>query len=927
MSKRIIGSFSFLVLLLFSINCSSQTITTGVIIGSPFCACSNLNVDFTSTGIFNAGNNYIAELSDASGSFISPVFIGSLSSTSNTGTISCTIPCVAGTGSLYRIRVTSDNPVIIGTDNGIDLTINQNVTASVNAFANIVTICTGAQVDFTATPTNGGATPAYQWQINGTPVIGSTNANYSTTTLNDQDVVTVVMTSSAACVNGSPDTSNSVTITVNSTSPAGVTISASPSTTICAGDQVDFTATGTNSGPAPLYQWQVNGGNIGTNSSTYTTTTLNNGDIVTCIMTSSNVCATNNPANSNSITITVNTVSPAGVSISATSTTICPGDPVTFTATPTNGGANPTYQWTINGTNTGPNSATFTTSGLNSGDVVDVTMNSSSSCATGSPVTSNQLTITVSSTVSASVVIIASSSTICSGQQVDFTASPTNGGIAPTYQWQINGTNVVGATNSTYSSSSLGNGDIVTCVMTSNASCVTGSPATSNSINVTVNPTVNTAINIISSSSVICSGTQVDFSASTSGGGNSPIFQWQINGSNVGTNDSTFSSTTLNNNDVITCILTSSEPCANISPITSLPVTITVTPSVVASITIVASNDTICSGDQVDFTAVPVNGGTLPSYQWQINGVNAGTNSSTFSSTTLNDNDVVTCILTSNANCATNSPATSNPISITVITSSVATVSISTSATTVCPGVATDFSAVGVNGGTAPIYDWILNGTSTGVGGTSYTGTFVNGDVISCVMTSNAQCVTSNPATSNQITLTVLPELVIVVDPDTIVSCWDKPVRLTASGANSFEWEPADWLSCTSCASTEAQPTDTTIYTVTGTTGSCTGSATVAVFVHCPDVFVPSGFSPNDDNRNDVFKIYGPPMNEFTMWVYDRWGELVYMSHDQNAGWDGTLFGKKCNTGVYVWMFRGKDPSGRNISISRTNSGSVMLIR
>src|SRR4029079_1073199 len=75
--------------------------------------------------------------------------------------------------------------------------------------------------------------------------------------------------------------------------------------------------------------------------------------------------------------------------------------------------------------------------------------------------------------------------------------------------------------------------------------------------------------------------------------------------------------------------------------------------TVVPAVSIVASSTAICTGGSVTFTATPVNGGTAPTYQWQINGVNVpGATAGTFTSTTLNNNDIVTVIMTSNDPCA-----------------------------------------------------------------------------------------------------------------------------------------------------------------------------------------------------------------------------------------------------------------------------------
>ncbi|HPS61686.1 MAG TPA: cohesin domain-containing protein [Bacteroidales bacterium] len=89
-------------------------------------------------------------------------------------------------------------------------------------------------------------------------------------------------------------------------------------------------------------------------------------------------------------------------------------------------------------------------------------------------------------TVPAGLSISASpSNTICSGMSVTFTATPVNGGI-PSFQWKLNSGNITGATNQTYTTNTLANGNVITCVMTTSDPCVTGSPVTSNTITMNV---------------------------------------------------------------------------------------------------------------------------------------------------------------------------------------------------------------------------------------------------------------------------------------------------------------------------------------------------------------------------------------------------------------------------------------------------------
>ncbi len=99
----------------------TNTITTGSISGSPFCAEAPLNIPFTSTGTFNSGNVYTAQISDNKGNFTNPTTLGSLTTTANSGTIVTAFPPEFKKGKKYRIRVVSSNPLVIGADNGTNL--------------------------------------------------------------------------------------------------------------------------------------------------------------------------------------------------------------------------------------------------------------------------------------------------------------------------------------------------------------------------------------------------------------------------------------------------------------------------------------------------------------------------------------------------------------------------------------------------------------------------------------------------------------------------------------------------------------------------------------------------------------------------------------------------------------------------------------
>ena len=102
---------------------SGSSLSTGIT-GSSFCSGATVPVSYTSSGYsFAAGNTFTAQLSNASGSFASPVNIGTLSSTAASGTIMAAIPISTSTGFSYRIRVVSSNPAVTGLDNGTNFNI------------------------------------------------------------------------------------------------------------------------------------------------------------------------------------------------------------------------------------------------------------------------------------------------------------------------------------------------------------------------------------------------------------------------------------------------------------------------------------------------------------------------------------------------------------------------------------------------------------------------------------------------------------------------------------------------------------------------------------------------------------------------------------------------------------------------------------
>lgn len=279
---------------------------------------------------------------------------------------------------------------------------------------------------------------------------------------------------------------------------------------------------------------------------------------------------------------------------------VCAGTPVSFVAATKNIPPNPFYQWKVNSVNTGNNSAVFTSSSLNNADTVTCTVTSNSSC-NNLPVISNRIVIAFGPSFIPSVTIVTGSSgSICSGTPVQFNALAVNGGSTPVYRWQVNGIDK-GNNGAVFNSSSLANGDVISCVLTNAQSCNAVTNAISNTIVMSVNAGVYPSVRINSSADSICAGQLVTFSASAANAGNSAAYEWRVNGLLTGTG-LTYTSSKLSATDTVLCLL---KPGANIcgatATIASNKISIPVNP--VPVITIQPVNPFILKGDTLQLTA------------------------------------------------------------------------------------------------------------------------------------------------------------------------------------------------------------------------------------------------------------------------------------------------------------------------------------
>lgn len=168
------------------------------------------------------------------------------------------------------------------------------------------------------------------------------------------------------------------------------------------------------------------------------------------------------------------------------------------------------------------------------------------------------------------------------------------------------------------------------------------------------------------------------------------------------------------------------------------------------------------------------------------------------------------------------------------------------------------------------------------------------------------------------------------------VFCLGGEIQLHAAGADVYEWSPAEGLSNPNIANPLLKPLRTTSYLLKGTdtTTGCFNYDTLRVSIEGCEVrlVVPQAFTPNGDNVNDRFTVFGEYIDRYEIRIFNRWGEQVYYSNDASElstgsdftkGWDGTHKGKMQDTGVYVYYI--KAGKGSNPPIER--KGNVTLIR
>jgi len=328
-----------------------------------------------------------------------------------------------------------------------------------------------------------------------------------------------------------------------------------------------------------------------------------------------------------------------------------------------------------------------------------------------------------------------------------------------------------------------------------------------------------------------------------------------------------------------------------------------VKPGPVAS---VSPNATICNTQQTQLTA---NGGVT--YQWQP-------------SSGLSDAAVANPVATPSTTTkyyvfvkGNNNCVSKDSVSVTV--NPYPKFSISPTQSKVCVGNSVNITASG-----GDMYTWYDDNGYYSSGNASIQPQPGTNTTYKAVITNQA-CNITDSVYSN---ITVSPVLVTSISKSNDVDCTVGQAQLTATGAASYQWYPAENVSNPNIANPTVTPGQTTVYHVKMISADgcekidsievkVTGGSTATGYL------VSSAFTPNGDGINDCFGVrkWGF-VTDLEFSIYSRWGERIFYTKDASHCWDGTFKNNPQASGAYIYLIKAKTVCGTVL-----RKGTVVLIR
>ncbi|RZK24735.1 MAG: gliding motility-associated C-terminal domain-containing protein [Hymenobacter sp.] len=370
------------------------------------------------------------------------------------------------------------------------LTINVLPQPAANVGAAAPSLCSGQTITLGAAPVAGNT---YRWS----PATGLSNPAIAnpTLTLTNTTSAPTTQTYTLTVVNQATTCSNAATVAVT-VNPVIVAGTIGTYQKLCAGSvPAPLTSTAAASGGPGTYayQWESSPDNVtwtaiaGATGAAYapsaaTATTYYRRQVA------ANPC---DPAVSNVVMVETEPLLVSGVAL-ATPPEQCPGSAFVFTPVPTNAGAAPTYRWFVNN-NLVATTTTYTSTTLATGDQVKVELTPTTGfCATGPAVAAVLISLTPVPLPTLSIAL-QTTLPVCVGAPISFKLDQVaNPGVNVSYQWQVDGVDVAGATQPAFTSTTLRDGQRVTLALrTTTGICSLAATALSNTVFALVSPPID----------------------------------------------------------------------------------------------------------------------------------------------------------------------------------------------------------------------------------------------------------------------------------------------------------------------------------------------------------------------------------------------------------------------------------------------------
>jgi gliding motility-associated-like protein len=808
-----------------------------------------------------------------------------------------------------------------GCNDTVQFTVTVNAVPVVTASSSASAVCAGGSVTLSATGSG-----TYVWQpgnISG----GAVSVTPSSTT-----TYTVTGTDPSGCTD-----TDQITITVD---PLPViTLSAAPGV-ICQGQTVNLTAGGGNA-----YVW--NGGNLTSASGAAQTDTPLNSTTYTVVVTTAAGCV-----DSSTVPVTVN---PNPVANAGTDQSLCAGGSVNLS-----GAGGGSYVWNggnlVNAAGSSQTDTPIATSdyilqvtdgnGCTDNDTITVTVNALPVVTAGNDV---QICLNSSTQLNAggATSYVWTPNTALSDDSI---ANPVASPVVNT-TYVVTGTDVNGCSDTDTVTVTIGNNltvfasnDITICpgdtaqltvaggsiwswgpsssLDAPNAQTTNAFPSSTTTYTVNVSDAngcqgvdsvtvfINTNVALTASgSATICIGQTATLSATPSGGTGPYTYTWD--NALVGSGPHVVSPgvTTIYN-----VYVTDSIGCN--SSVQTLTVTVS-PPLTLNAITPAA----ICAGNSTSLTASGSGGDNNLVFTWFPGNL-------TGASQTLNPSSTTTYTVILSDGCTT--PADTQTVTVTV--NALPVVTTAADVTSGCGPLCVNFTSTSSSACTASVWAFGDGNTSAASSPSNcYTVPGVYDVTFSCT---DANGCVGTTTTAGMITVDPTPTASFAVAPSGTIQVEQSGTQVCmtdlSTGATSWTWiltEPTG-TQTSNLPSPCFTITDTGSYSVMLIVRNGNGCPDTAIVTFnaenpCTDLFVPSAFSPNGDNQNDVLFVYGSCISFMQLEIYNRWGERVFITTNPANGWDGSWRGQPCEAAVFTYVLTGQMDDGTPIEMQ----GNISLIK